>query len=101
MQLSVNLAGLTWGDLYNFVDAARGAEMQEEEAVELVTSSGSDDEIVALSVQLPDLARRVAVLGHDQRIHYADVLATVLNDDGDARGALLELESLRDLLVGG
>lgn len=101
MQLSVDLHGLTWGDLYNFVDAARGAETQEEETVELVTSSGSDDEIVALTARLPDLTRRVAVLGHDQRIHYAEVLASILNDDGDARGTLLELESLRDLLLGG
>ena len=101
MRLSVDLHGLKWVDLYNFVDAARGTETQEEETVELVTSSGSDDEIVALTVCLPDLTRRVAVLSHDQRIHYAEILASIINDEGDARGTLLKLASVPDLLLGG
>jgi hypothetical protein len=99
MRLTVDLP-LSWGDLYNFVDAARAAGIPADRAVEEVTASQDESLIIGLAVDLPGLDGRVVTLAHDERVEFADALSRVVSSQGDARGVLDEIQGLRDRLLG-
>jgi hypothetical protein len=100
MQLSMDIDHVTFGDLYNFADAARAADVPEDRAVEQVTNPLDDTILESFRVELPDLNRRVVTIGHDDRLEFAAAVGRVLATEGDARAVLDELERLRDVLLG-
>lgn len=100
IKLNVDLYGLTWGQLIEFVDAARAGGHGGDEPVAHITDPGDpDDRIVGLEVDVPTLEERVAVFDHVVRLQYAEALSNVLEEDGDARGQLGQLRDLRDGLL--
>lgn len=103
IKLNVDLYGLTWGQLIEFVDAARAGGHGGDEPVAHITDPDDpddpDDRIVGLEVDVPTLEERVAVFDHVVRLQYAEALSNVLEEDGDARGQLGQLRDLRDGLL--
>ncbi|WP_137159290.1 hypothetical protein [Blastococcus sp. CCUG 61487] len=100
MKLSIDLDGLTWGQLFDFVDAARGADVNPAQMVGQVTDPNDPEaRTVGLEATVADLTQRVAVFDHSTRLHYAQSLSHVLEEDGDARAELITLRDLRDGLL--
>jgi hypothetical protein len=100
MKLSVDLDGLTWSELIDFVDAARAAGMNGEQLVgQVVDPNDPDERTVGLEVEVPHLDERTVTFDHVVRLQYAQALSAVLETDGDARGVLRELRDLRDGLL--
>lgn len=100
IKLSVDLDGLTWGQLIEFVDAARAANYGGDQSVEYVTDANDvESRIVGLEVSVEHLDERTATFDHTMRLQYAQALSNVLEKEGDARGVLRELRDLRDGLL--
>ncbi|MDV8076531.1 hypothetical protein R4P47_08175 [Rhodococcus sp. IEGM 1370] len=101
MKISVALDQMTFGDLYNFVDLARGARIGSEQAVNQVVYPQTDEDAVyGLELELDSSPIRTAPdMSGIARDHVVAVLESVIESDGDARGALEELRELRDLLA--
>lgn len=91
---------LTWGDLYNFVDAARAAGIAADRAVEEVKAFQDENLLVGLAVDLPGLDGRVVTLTQEERVEYAAALSRVVSSQGDARGVIEDVLALRDRLLG-
>ncbi|MGB3360816.1 hypothetical protein [Rhodococcus qingshengii] len=101
LKVSIELDGMTFGDLYNFVDLARGAHIGGDEVVTQVPYENHEDNVIhKFEVELPDgnLRKAPDMSGLD-RTHLIAVLDNVIEEDGDARGALPELKELRDSLI--
>ncbi|MEB3031084.1 hypothetical protein [[Mycobacterium] nativiensis] len=98
--MSVSLNGLTFGDLFDFVDLARRAGVSRDTAVDQEFDLDDQSGPHTLQVSLADLAavRNPDFSGID-REHFVEVLDAVLSTDGDARGALDEIKLLRDRLI--
>ena len=102
LRLSVDLDGLTWGDLYGLADSARGAGVPPTQRVEQAFAEQDDAMVVALQVDLPEIAGgRSLALTSDERSEFTDALEAVIRTDGDGRHVLDELRALRDRLLGG
>lgn len=101
LKFSLDLDELTYGQLYNFVDYARGAGIPADEKVSLVLDPlATEDVVVGLEVQLPDDDVRKAPDFSDlDRDHLAAVLEAVIKAEGDARLAIHELMEIRDRLL--
>lgn len=100
INLSVDLDGLTWGQLCGFVDAARGAGIGQDQLVgQVIDPNDPENRTVGLEVTVPHLDERTATFDHVMRLQYAEALSTVLETEGDARGVLRELRDLRDGLL--
>lgn len=101
LKVSVDLYELSFGDLYDFVDLARGAGITHDAKVTQVPIENRDEySIDHFEVELPSGNVRKAVdLAGIDRDHLAEVLEAVISSDGDARAALSELKELRDHLL--
>lgn len=101
LKVSIDLYELSFGDLYDFVDLARGAGITRDAKVTQVPIENHDEySIDHFEVELPsDNVRKAVDLAGLDRDHLADVLDTVISNDGDARTALSELKELRDRLL--
>jgi len=99
MKLSVDLVGLTWQDLYNFVDAARAADVPGELEVGQELAQHDEETPVALTVDVHNLDQRSVTFDDTTRRQYADALRTVIDTDGDARAVLETVKDLRDGLL--
>lgn len=97
--VSVALNDLTFGDLYDFVDLARRADVPRETEVAQEFDENGDGPFT-LQVSLTDLevVQKLGSAGIDRQ-HLVAVLDGVLATDGDARGALDEIKLLRDRLT--
>ena len=96
--VSVALNNLTFGDLYDFVDLARRADVPRETEVDQEFDENGDGPF-NLQVSLENL-EVVQKLGLSvDREHLVAVLDGVLATDGDARGALDEIKQIRDRLI--
>ncbi|MEU2042713.1 hypothetical protein [Nocardia niwae] len=101
LKVSIDLHELSFGDLYDFVDLARGARIPRDAKVTQVPIENHDEySIDHFEVELPsgNVRKAVDLAGLD-RDHLADVLEAVISTDGDARTALSELKELRDRLL--
>jgi len=98
--VSVALNGMTFGDLYDFVDLARRAGVTRETEVDQEFDFESDSGPHTLQVSLANLSdvRTPDLRGMDRK-EVIEVLDAVLATDGDARGALEEIKVLRDSLI--
>jgi hypothetical protein len=104
IKIGVDLDGLTFGDLYDFVDFARGANVpRENEVAQVLWSEEEPDRgVQKFEMALPG--------GRELRKppNFADAeldkliwaLDDVLDKEGDARGQMAELSEIRDRLRG-
>ncbi|MBM4602814.1 hypothetical protein GS575_07335 [Rhodococcus hoagii] len=100
MKVSIDTLGMTFGDLYNFVDLARGAGIAPDQEVTQVMLPNDDSILDKFEVELtsghirkaPDLSG----LDLGQLIQAID---EVIDSEGDARGVIPELKELRDRLL--
>ena len=102
LTLTLRLAlsdSVTWADLTEFVDIARG---QESAAVANLVEMEFDEEATtagpsALVVELDstDLSGRAVVIDADSARQYAEALETIVTKEGDARAVLEIVEQLR------
>ncbi|UDF18770.1 hypothetical protein [Rhodococcus qingshengii] len=101
LKVSIELDGMTFGDLYNFVDLARGAHIDADEVVSQVPYDNHDDNVIhKFEVELPDgNVRKAPDMSNLDLSHLVAVLENVIEEGGDARGALPELKELRDTLI--
>lgn len=97
--VSVALHGMTFGDLYDFVDLARRADVSRETEVDQEMDENGDGPFT-LQVSLANLeaVQKLGLAGVD-REHLVAVLDGVLSTDGDARYALEEIKLIRDRIV--
>lgn len=90
--LTANLDGdLTWGDLINFVDAARSQVVRADFVEIVMSSSHSEDGPVGLAVALPGLPRLSCVQSEEQVEQLGLVVQAILDNEGDARPFLNDL----------
>lgn len=97
MRISIDLDGLTFGDLYNFVDLARSARIAPEEAVTVETEDGIGNDVGAhtLAAELGTTVTEPPIqLRRSDVARYADALSRELSQESD--GA--DLGVLRQLL---
>ncbi|MFC9472090.1 hypothetical protein ACFTS5_07850 [Nocardia sp. NPDC056952] len=101
LKVSIDLYELSFGDLYDFVDLARGAGITNDVKVTQVPIENHDEfSIDRFEVELPsDNVRKAVNLAGLDRDHLADVLEEVISSDGDARAALIDLKELRERLL--
>lgn len=103
LHIRVDLDGLTFGDLYGFVDLARAGKVDPKTPVEQFPVSEVDPDrgIGGLDVEvaLIDAGVPVTLSPDDARV-LASILDSVIAEEGDARGALGEMRQWRDRLVG-
>ncbi|MFE7719745.1 hypothetical protein ACFU44_11975 [Nocardia rhizosphaerihabitans] len=100
LKVSADLYEATFGDLYDFVDLARGAGITRDAKVTQMPIENHEYSIDHFEVELPSGNVRKAVdLASIDRDHLADVLEAIISTDGDARAALSELKELRDRLL--
>lgn len=103
MRISIDLDGLTFGELYNFVDLARSAHIGSEEAVTVETEDGIGNDIGAhtLAADLgsavmepPVLLRRV------DAVRYVEALSRELTQESDKADGEVLRQLLDDLTAG-
>lgn len=103
LHMGVALDGLTFSDLYGFVDLARAGKVDPKTPVEQFPISEVDPKrgIGGLDVEvaLTDAGVPVTLSPDDARV-LASMLDSVIEEEGDARGALDEMRQWRDRLVG-
>lgn len=97
--VSVALNDLTFGDLYDFVDLARRADVSREtEVYQEFDENGDGPFTLQVSLSNFEAVQKLGLAGID-REHVVAVLDGVLATDGDARGALDEIKLIRDRIV--
>ncbi|REE72176.1 hypothetical protein C8E05_1564 [Rhodococcus wratislaviensis] len=102
IKVSADLYELTWGDLFNLVDLARGAGVDESDEVTQVPVENHDENVIdRFELELPNgtSIRRSPTLSNEDRDRFAEALDQVIERDGDARASMIELKELRDWLV--
>lgn len=101
IKVSLDLQDLTYRELFDFVDLARGSNVDPSSTVQQIPIEGHDElSIDRFEVELPDGFRRPAPdLSEIDREHITNVLGSILDGDGDARHALAELRELRDRIA--
>jgi hypothetical protein len=100
IKLTVDLDGLTWGQLIEFVEAGRAAGHSDDQLVaQIIHTEDPETRTVGLEAVATRLDERVAVFDHTVRLQYAEALSRVLETDGDARAVLNKLPDLRDGLL--
>jgi hypothetical protein len=104
MTVSVPLDNLKVGDLYDFVDLARGAGVTRDSEVDVWKESyrASDDEFGADRLELTLLdgaARKAPDFSGLDRAALVEALDVVIAQGGDARYALDEIKLIRDRLL--
>lgn len=101
LKVSVDLGELTFGDLYNFVDLARGAGIASDAAVKQVPLENYDELCIdRFELDLPnDEIRKAVYLAELDRTHILGVLDSIIENEGDARGLIAELKDLRQRLA--
>lgn len=93
IKVSVDLKDLTYRELFDFVDLARGSKVDPSSTVQQIPIEGHDEfSIDRFEVELPDGFKRPAPdLSGIDREHMTSVLESILDGDGDARHAVAEL----------
>ena len=93
---------MTFGDLYDFVDLARGAQVPRGDEVVQVPWSVDEPEagIEKLEAEIPSNIelRRPPDFSDVDREHLVDVLDDIIKSEGDARGAAVELMEISERL---
>lgn len=100
MKVSIDTYGMTFGDLYNFVDLARGAGIAPDQEVTQVMVPNDDSILDKFEVELTSGQIRTSpdLSGLDID-HLTKAIGLVIESDGDARAVLPELKELRDRLL--
>ncbi|MFI2841697.1 hypothetical protein [Mycolicibacterium sp. PDY-3] len=97
-RVSVALNGMTFGDLYDFVDLARRADVaRDAEVLQEMDENGYGPFTLEVILDNLESVQKLGLEGAE-REHIAGVLDGVLSTDGDARGALDEIKLVRDLI---
>lgn len=93
---------LTWGNLYDLVDLARGSGVDRDEKVTQVMVDNHDEMLDRIEVEIPGpLGRGPVVLSAAEAAAFGGAIETVLVNQGDARGVLADLSELHTRLLFG
>jgi hypothetical protein len=101
IRIFVELDGLTFGDLYRFVDHARSAGLQDDMPVSVETTDGIGNEVGAHTLAgelgaVNDLTRP-AMIDRSDVHRYAEALRKEISQESDLADAEVLKELLRDL----
>ncbi|CAQ03251.1 hypothetical protein ACR8AL_07560 [Clavibacter sepedonicus] len=101
MRISVDLENMTYGELIEFALAARASGVDPATPVTQVPAAQDEDLIVRFEIEVDSLTGEdfIEISPTDAR-HYAGIIDSVLDNDGDARAEQGALTNLRDVLQG-
>ena len=101
MRISVDLENMTYGELIEFAVAARASDVDLTAPVVQVPAVQSEDLIVRFELEVDSITSPAPVeISPTDARHYAGIIESVLDNDGDARAEQGALTNLRDLLQG-
>jgi len=101
IKIELGISGVAAGELYQFVDTARAGGVEPERQVEVVTDHHDPSIIEGLELEV-DLAggagSRPILLTPAQIADVVSVLDVIEREEGDARGVMVDLMALRQVL---
>jgi len=100
LRLNLDLDEMTYGNLFDFSDAARSSGKSRNDKVEQVLAVNNDEIVDHFSVEVEGLAtgNGPRIIEAEDAIFWSDTLEKIINSDGDARSDISELRAIRDAL---
>lgn len=100
LRLSLDLYEMTYGQLFDFVEAARAAGVSRATEVLQVPVENEDNIIDRFEIELTSLPGKARVISAEDAEAHAATLESVIDSEGDARSELSRLQDLRAALLG-